>query len=150
MLADIYMIWGVLVTFLFLLCTAPGLVSAAVGCTMDDVFEAFHVWGQIGARWRRETCVVEPGAGTAREDRFEGSDAAGWLEVGSNPGPLFSHIPFRLSSCNRFSLTAFLLLPFSDTSPVVVHHPKSVCSLPPPLPHPFPLLLPLIRFRVKG
>lgn len=50
LLADIYMIWGVPVTFLFLLCTAPGLVSAASGCSMNYLSKASRVWGQIQPR----------------------------------------------------------------------------------------------------
>lgn len=81
LLADIYMIWGVPVTFLFLLCTAPGLVSAASGCTMNYLSKAFLRLGANPAEtalgcW--ESCLYEsalPEAwaiGTARGEAWRG------------------------------------------------------------------------------
>lgn len=65
LLADVYMIWGVLVTFLFLLCTAPGLVSAALGCTMNGLSKASSHLGANPAETAlscQETCLCETGS----------------------------------------------------------------------------------------
>lgn len=95
LLADIYMIWGVPVTFLFLLCTAPGLVSAVLGCTMNDLSKASSRLGANPVETAlgcRETCLCEtgsaqsPGNWHGKEERLggEGSDARG--AGGAGPG----------------------------------------------------------------
>lgn len=82
MLADIYMIWGVPVTFLFLLCTAPGLVSAALDCTMNDLSKAS--WrlganpGETTLGSRRTALVKQALPGAASEERFGGEMWWGW------------------------------------------------------------------------
>lgn len=64
--------------------------------------------------------MVEPGAGTACEERFEGSVTVGWLGVGSNPAPLFSHTffphPLQALVLQPFKSGCFFSLPFSDAS----------------------------------
>lgn len=74
-----------------MLCTAPGLVSAVLGCTMNDLSKASsHLRANPDetAFGCRETCLCEtlcpkPGVtGTAKEERFEVREAMLGVLVG--------------------------------------------------------------------